>query len=359
MEDIQYIGESLWQGQLAHFLILLSFFSAGFAAFSFFKSTQNQILDLEDEGWNKLGRIGFIIHGLSAIGLIILLFALMINQRFEYAYVFQHVSSDLPMEYIFSAFWEGQEGSFMLWIFWHIILGFVLLRTAKKWESPVLSILSLIQLVLVSLILGTYFGFGDYIFKWGINPTLLLRDTLEAPIFNNADYLSSIKGTGLNPLLQNYWNTIHPPTLFLGFASTAVPFCYALAGMWTKNHQGWLKPALKWSLFSGFILGLGILMGGAWAYEALTFGGYWAWDPVENMSLVPWLFLVGGIHCHLIANATGYSIKSTYIFYILSFVFVLYSTFLTRSGVLGDTSVHSFTDLGLEWQLVFFVGLFL
>jgi len=181
MEDIQYIGESLWQGQLAHFLILLSFFSAGFAAFSFFKSTQNQILDLEDEGWNKLGRIGFIIHGLSAIGLIILLFALMINQRFEYAYVFQHVSSDLPMEYIFSAFWEGQEGSFMLWIFWHIILGFVLLRTAKKWESPVLSILSLIQLVLVSLILGTYFGFGDYIFKWGINPTLLLRDTLEAP----------------------------------------------------------------------------------------------------------------------------------------------------------------------------------
>ncbi|MDV7399460.1 cytochrome c biogenesis protein CcsA, partial [Arthrospira platensis SPKY1] len=100
-----------------------------------------------------------------------------------------------------------------------------------------------------------------------------------------------MQGSGLNPLLQNYWMTIHPPTLFLGFASTAIPFAYAIAGLWTKEHQAWLKPALPWALFSGAILGTGILMGGAWAYEALSFGGYWAWDPVENMSLVPWLIL--------------------------------------------------------------------
>lgn len=100
-------------------------------------------------------------------------------------------------------------------------------------------------------------------------------------------------------------------------------------------------------------MGLGILMGGAWAYEALSFGGYWAWDPVENMSLVPWLVLVGGIHTHLIALNTRYSIKATLIFYFLSFGLVIYSTYLTRSGVLGDTSVHAFTGLGLGWQLVF------
>ena len=138
MEEIQYIGESLWQGQLAHLLILLSFFSAGFAGISFFISTQNEKKNLPDNGWKKLGRIGFIIHGLSTISLIAMIFALMIGQRFEYAYVFQHVSSDLPIEYIFSAFWEGQEGSFMLWMFWHIILGFILISTAKEWESPVL-----------------------------------------------------------------------------------------------------------------------------------------------------------------------------------------------------------------------------
>jgi cytochrome c-type biogenesis protein CcmF len=93
-------------------------------------------------------------------------------------------------------------------------------------------------------------------------------------------------------------------------------------------------------------------MGGAWAYEALSFGGYWAWDPVENMSLVPWLVLIAGIHANLIAKQTGHSIKSTYIFYLLAFILIVYSTFLTRSGVLGDTSVHAFTEMGLEAQLI-------
>jgi cytochrome c-type biogenesis protein CcmF len=128
---------------------------------------------------------------------------------------------------------------------------------------------------------------------------------MDAPIFSNADYLNLIKGTGLNPLLQNYWMTIHPPTLFLGFASTSIPFAFAMAGFMHKDHKGWLKPVLPWALFSGMILGTGILMGGAWAYEALSFGGYWAWDPVENMSLVPWLILIAGIHTNLIARNTG------------------------------------------------------
>jgi cytochrome c-type biogenesis protein CcmF len=111
--------------------------------------------------------------------------------------------------------------------------------------------------------------------------------------------------------------------------------------------------------FSAAVLGLGIMMGAMWAYESLSFGGYWAWDPVENASLVPWLTLIAGLHCNLIYKHSGYSLRATYFFYIISFVLVLYSTFLTRSGVLGDTSVHAFTDLGMNWQLLIFILVFL
>jgi len=151
---------------------------------------------------------------------------------------------------------------------------------------------------------------------------------------------------------------IHPPILFLGFASTIVPFAYAVAGL-IKNDHSWVKPVLPWTSFSAAILGVGIMMGAAWAYESLNFGGYWAWDPVENASLVPWLILVAGLHTNMIYKSTGYSLKSTYLFYILSFSLVLYSTFLTRSGILGDTSVHAFTGADMTGQLIFFLTIFL
>lgn len=356
--QIDYVGEHLLPGQIGHFLVVLGFTSSILALVAYIFAT-NRRETSEYSGWRKIGRIAFTAHGLSVFGIIGMIFYMMISQLYEYQYVWAHVSDDLPFKYIFSAFWEGQEGSFLLWMFWHAVLGFVLLFSAKKWESPVMAVLSCIQLFIISMILGVHLGGGDEPFKIGVSPFLLLRDVMEAPIFAKADYVELIDGQGLNPLLQNYWMTIHPPTLFLGFASTSIPFCFAIAGLWTGEHKAWLKPALTWGLFCGAILGTGILMGGAWAYEALSFGGYWAWDPVENMSLVPWMVLLAGIHTNLIARATGYSIKSTYLFYILSFVLIVYSTFLTRSGVLGDTSVHAFTEMGLEWQLVAFILFFL
>jgi cytochrome c-type biogenesis protein CcmF len=137
---------------------------------------------------------------------------------------------------------------------------------------------------------------------------------------------------------------IHPPVLFLGFASTLLPFAFAYAGIRSKKYGDWVKPALPWTLMSICILGVGIMMGAKWAYESLSFGGYWAWDPVENASLVPWLVLVAGLHTMAVYKATGHSLRATYLFAFLGFCFVLYSTFLTRTGVLGDTSVHSFTE---------------
>ncbi len=358
MEEIQYIGEHLLPGRIGHMSIVLGFVSSMLGTVAYFFATQKRD-QAEFEGWRNIGRGAFIVHGISVFAVIGTIFYIMVQQHYEYQYVWAHVSEELPFKYIFSAFWEGQEGSFLLWMFWHVVLGFILMRTAGRWESPVLSVLSGIQVFIVSMILGLYIGFGEEAFKLGSNPLLLLRETMDAPIFQQADYLELIKGNGLNPLLQNYWMTIHPPTLFLGFASTAIPFAFAIAGLWMREHKAWLKPALPWALFSGAILGTGILMGGAWAYEALSFGGYWAWDPVENMSLVPWLVLLAGIHTNLIARSSGYSIRSTYVFYLLTFVFIIYSTFLTRSGVLGETSVHAFTEMGLEWQLIAFIVAFL
>ena len=182
---------------------------------------------------------------------------------------------------------------------------------------------------------------------------------MNLPFLQNAAYLERLDGRGLNPLLQNYWMTIHPPTLFLGFASTLVPFAFAIAGLWQKKYTEWMKPALPWTFFGVMILGTGILMGGAWAYEALSFGGFWAWDPVENSSLVPWITMVGAAHVMVIQKNRGQSLIMTFVLTVSTFILILYSTFLTRSGILGDTSVHAFTDLGMSGQLLVYLLAFL
>ncbi len=350
---MEYIGEHLFPGQLGHLCAVLSFVAALLSAFSYFFATKRRET-ASYEGWRNIGRFGFLLHGLAVLGIIGALFFILSGKMYEYQYAWANVSDDLPNQYIFSAFWKEQQGSFLLWSFWHVVLGLVLMLRSGKWEAPVLAVVALAEVFIASMILGLWFG--D--FRLGASPFDLLRDTMDAPIFNQADYLSKIKGNGLNPLLQNYWMTIHPPTLFLGFASTVVPFAFAIAGLWTRDHKDWLRPALQWSLFSGAILGTGILMGGAWAYEALSFAGYWAWDPVENTSLVPWIIMVAGIHTNLVARSTGFSIRSTYSFYLMSFVLILYSTYLTRSGILGDTSAHAFTEMGLGFQLVLFMAVF-
>jgi cytochrome c-type biogenesis protein CcmF len=147
--------------------------------------------------------------------------------------------------------------------------------------------------------------------------------------------------------------------LFLGFATTLVPFSFCLAGLWIRKYRDWVRPALPWALFSGAILGLGILMGGYWAYETLNFGGYWNWDPVENAVYVPWLVLIASIHTMITYKNSQTALKASIVLVIAVFVLILYSTFLTRSGVLGDASVHSFTDLGLSGQLLIYLFFFL
>ena len=353
-----YIGEHLFPGQAGYFLIVVSLVSSLIASVAYFKSANSQV-QADADSWKRLGRIAFIVDAVSVMAVFALIYYIISHHYFEYYYAYNHSDKSLNPGYLLSCIWEGQEGSFLLWAVWHGVLGMVLMRTAKKWEAPVLSVFSLVQACLATMILGLYI----FDFKIGTNPFLLTREFYQGfPLFSDPNYLSNAKmqdGTGLNQLLQNYWMVIHPPVLFLGFASTLVPFAYAIAGLWKKDFGGWTRAAVPWALFSAAVLGLGIMMGAAWAYESLTFGGFWAWDPVENASLVPWLIMVAGLHTLVIYNSTGHSLRATYFFFLLSFILILYSTYLTRSGDLQDTSVHAFVTAGINWQLRIFVLLFL
>lgn len=350
--DIKFQGESLFPGQFGQFLIILSFGTALLSCISYFFATRHK----EDTSWHKIARISFFINIASVIGIGSSLFYIIYSHLFEYHYAWSHSSRTLPVYYIISSFWEGQEGSFWLWMFWQSLLALIVLFRSKSWENPVMTIIMLCQACLASMLLGIEV-FGERV---GSSPFILLRQALEAPIFSNPNYLSMIAdGNGLNPLLQNYWMVIHPPTLFLGFASMIVPFAYGIAGLWERKYKEWLKPALPWSLFAVMVLGAGIIMGSFWAYEALNFGGFWAWDPVENASIIPWFTLIAAVHVIIAFKNSGHSYFTATFLVLISFVLVIYASFLTRSGVLGETSVHSFTDLGMYWQLVAFNVVFL
>lgn len=369
---MDYFGEHLLPGKLGHFFILLSFISSIVAAVAYFLSVQHGRKEIEiaypgsspSMQWKKLGRLFFFVQVISVFAVFMILFHIISNHYFEYKYAWQHSSLSLETKYLLSCFWEGQEGSFLLWSVWHCVLGVLFIFRERKWEAPVMFVVSIVQVILATMLLGDLFGMHI-----GSNPFTLMRNSTlldNAPAFYNLDgnlrpdYLGMIKdGNDLNPLLQNYWMVIHPPVLFLGFASTLIPFAFAIAGLWTKKYGEWIRPALPWALFSAGMFGLGIMMGSKWAYESLNFGGYWAWDPVENASLVPWLVLVAGIHAMMIYRHTGNALRTSHLFLLLSFLLVIYSTYLTRSGVLQDTSVHAFTGEGITptHLLIFLFGL--
>ena len=342
-------------GDLGHFFIILSFVTSLISAFAYWKTINSP--DETREPWRKNARVAFYTHLAAVLGVVVCLFVIIYQHYFEYHYAYSHSSRHLPGQYMVSCFWEGQEGSFLLWIFWQALIGIVLIHSQKKWEAPVMVVFSLVQAFLASMILGVVIPLLDI--KLGSSPFILLRDAIDDPIFSLQPDFIPKDGSGLNPLLQNYWMVIHPPTLFLGFALTLVPFAFCIAGLWQKQYSEWIKPALPWTLLGAGILGLGILMGGYWAYETLNFGGYWNWDPVENAVYVPWLVLIASIHTMITYRNSGTALKASMILVIMVFVLILYSTFLTRSGVLGDASVHSFTDLGLSGQLLIYLFFFL
>lgn len=337
-------------GIVGHILILTAFVSSILSTFAFFHAAQQ----MQFEGtYYRLGKVLWGVMTLCLFSAWLLLIVLIGTHQFQYNYVWAHSSRDLPFHFLFSASWEGQEGSFLLWIIMNCLMGIALIRwAAPDYKAPVMAIVAFCQMFLLAMIVGIRLG----PFEIGAAPFATIAEANpDAPIFqSNPDFVPA-DGTGLNDLLQNYWMVIHPPMLFIGFTTMIAPFAFAVAALWKQRYTQWVRPALPWTLISVMCLGVGIAMGGYWAYETLNFGGYWAWDPVENSSFVPWLVGVAAVHLMLIQRKGGIGHKAALFLSILSYILVVYSTFLTRSGILGDASVHAFVDLGLYNQLLIWI----
>ncbi len=337
-------------GILGHILILTAFVSCILAVFAFYQAAQK---DQPGQTFFRLGKALWGVMTLCLFSAWLLLIVLIATHQFQYNYVWAHSSRDLPFHFLFSASWEGQEGSFLLWIIMNCLMGLALIRwAAPDYKAAVMAVVSFCQFFLLTMIAGLRLGPLEI----GAAPfSTIAEANPDAPIFqSNPDFVPA-DGTGLNDLLQNYWMVIHPPMLFVGFTTMIAPFAFAVVALWKRRYTQWVRPALPWTLISVMCLGVGIAMGGYWAYETLNFGGYWAWDPVENSSFVPWLVGVAAVHLMLIQRKGGIGHKAALFLSILAYMLVVYSTFLTRSGILGDASVHAFVDLGLYNQLLIWI----
>ncbi|MCD6161152.1 MAG: cytochrome c biogenesis protein CcsA [candidate division Zixibacteria bacterium] len=260
---------------------------------------------------------------------VVYLIILFLNDRFEFTYISSCSSIDLPVNFKITSLWAGQEGSFLLWAAFSVLLGLWVRLKAKEQIGWVMFFYMISLLFLFTLL------------------------NISSPFKLNAAIPPD--GQGLNPLLQSFWMQIHPPIMFLGYAATFVPFAFAMAALASNKFDSWVKLTFPWAIFSVCTLGAGIFLGGYWSYETLGWGGYWGWDPVENASLVPWLANIALVHGMILERKKGTFRKTNLFLAITTFLMVIYGTFLTRSGVLADFSVHSFVDLGLNAYLAAFL----
>jgi cytochrome c-type biogenesis protein CcmF len=292
-----------------------------------------QLLAREDEDTRRFARRAYAFFTVAVLLGAAVLVVLLLRRDFRIEYVSQYSGVELPWFYQFSAFWAGQKGSFLIWLVMGALIGLPLRKVAGREEAPAMGVYLLTLLGLLFILVRE-------------SPFVMLAQT-------------PTDGSGLNPLLQDPWMVIHPPIMFAGFAAAAIPFAFAVSAMVRRRYDRWAHLAYPWALGAFLVLGTAILLGGYWAYKTLGWGGYWGWDPVENASLVPWLLgtvLIHGLHME---RKKGRFRRANLVFACLMYFSVLYGTFLTRSGVLADFSVHSFVDLGISGWLVFLMAFFM
>ena len=275
----------------------------------------------------------YAVFALVVVAVAILLRALLAHD-FSLEYVAAYSSSTLPVQYTVAALWGGQKGSLLFWAFM-LTLFTTIVQVQNRERNR-----DLMPWVTATLMTTAMFFLGLLTF---------VTDPFERlPI-------AAREGADLNPLLQNYWMTIHPPSLYTGYVSASVPFAFAIAALATgRLGDQWIRSVRRWSLFSWFFLTLGNLFGARWAYEVLGWGGYWAWDPVENAAFMPWLVSTAYLHSVMIQEKKDMLRVWNMVLVLLTFSLTIFGTFLTRSGVIS--SVHSFTQSGLG---PFFIGFLL
>ena len=273
----------------------------------------------------------YVVCGLVGIAVAILLYAL-VTRDFSIAYVASYSSTTLPLSYTVAALWGGQQGSLLWWSF--LLSAFsAIVHMQNRHRNREL-------MPYVTTTLMGVAAFFLFLVVFVVEPFERGRPVLE--------------GEDLNPLLQNYWMIIHPPSLYVGFISATVPFAFAMAALAAGRLDGaWIASTRRWAIFSWLFLSLGNLFGAKWAYEVLGWGGYWAWDPVENAGFLPWLTSTAYLHSVVIQEKRGMLKVWNMSLVILTFFLVIFGTFITRSGVIS--SVHSFTQSGLGPLFVAFL----
>lgn len=300
-----------------------------------------------------IGRRAFYLSCACVAVAAITLETLILNQRYEVFYIFKNSNAALPFFYRFASFWADQEGTFLLWGIYGSVLGLVFLRRASQDERWVMPFFCFVQTYLFVL-MASMSAFKLHPLEGDLLKGMQMAGiAVPHGLWQKFVYMLGLApvfpirgGSGLNESLQNPWMVIHPPTLFVGYSSMVVPSCFAMAALVRRDYESWVNRAAPWLMFSWMVLGTGIFLGSYWAYETLGWGGYWAWDPVENSSLMPWLVGTALLHGLLAQRARGNFKQANLLLGILAFVAVLYGSFLTRSGVLEGMSVHSFASPG-------------
>jgi len=274
--------------------------------------------------------------GAVTLAVLLLLYQL-VTSNFVNEYVASYTSRALPLYYKLSALWAGQAGSLLLWL-WLITIFAVIFIARHRDDYP----------ELMPVMVAT-FGFTSLLF-FGL--TIFATSPFETLNFLPRD------GNGMNPLLQNWGMIIHPPLLYLGYVGWTVPFAFLIAALVTKNlKSNWLKQARPWTIMAWLFLSLGNLIGAQWAYVELGWGGYWAWDPVENASLMPWLLATAFVHSQIMQERRGiFKFWNTSLL-LFTFLLSIFGTYLTRSGVLQ--SVHAFGDSHMGPYFLVFMGIVL
>ena len=281
-------------------------------------------LGVRTNNWNLIRsaqNASIISFFLIAVASGVLIHALVVSD-FSIFYVWRNSSVDMPMFFKVTAFWGGLEGSLLFWIlvqsFFAMVVAFRYQYSNREIIPYVIATLNGILCFLLVLLLG-----------WS-NP-LDLQATIPA------------EGKGLNPLLQHIAMVVHPPSLYLGFIGFSVPFAFAIAGMIRgKLDNEWVLTTRRWTLVSWYFLSMGLILGGQWAYEELGWGGFWAWDPVENAAFMPWLTGTAFLHSVMIQEKRNMLKIWNVVLIIITYGLTIIGTFLTRSGVVN--SVHSFTQ---------------
>ncbi|MBI2955573.1 MAG: heme lyase CcmF/NrfE family subunit [Chloroflexi bacterium] len=278
----------------------------------------------------------YAVAALTTLAAIALWYAFL-TRDFQVKYVAEYSDRKEPLAYTISSFWAGQEGSLLLWV-WMIALFAVIVLYQNRDKHR--ELMPFVQVVLMST--AAFF--------------LMILTLLSNP-FARLPFAPQ-DGNGLNPLLQNPGMFFHPPTTYLGYVGFAVPFAFAMAALITgKLGDDWIRSTRRWTLFAWFFLSMGNLFGAQWAYVELGWGGFWAWDPVENASFMPWLTGTAYLHSVMIQQRRGMLKVWNFILIIGTFLLTIFGTFLTRSGILS--SVHSFGQSNLGPFFLAFIGIVL